>query len=235
MVPLVAPARYFDVLIPFQKCTSPLGTKSTKIGLLDRILALLKIFLFFNQFSSWNMAIFRAKNCSRWPTMVLFVPQVRYLGTLISFHRYPGPLDTKIWNKLEKMKKYRYFRHHLLAWVHLRSAKILSKSLILVLFVFWKMFWDMPTCFQMFVDVFQPIKGVKHCLEQIMSFFSSNPLLKTAISWFDFCRYKPLTFWWFQCIFLTKWLCRMGKPLVPVGPTHFSRLGHPSRLIRQAG
>ena len=34
------------------------------------------------------MAIFRAKNCSRWPTMVLFVPQVRYLGTLISFHRY---------------------------------------------------------------------------------------------------------------------------------------------------
>ena len=45
------------------------------------------------------MAIFRAKNCSRWPKMVLFVPQVRYFGTLISFHRCKGPLDTKIWNK----------------------------------------------------------------------------------------------------------------------------------------
>ena len=45
------------------------------------------------------MAIFRAKNCSRWPTMVLFVPQVRYLGTLISFYRYQGLLDTKIWKK----------------------------------------------------------------------------------------------------------------------------------------
>ena len=177
------------------------------------------------------MAIFRAKNCSRWPKMVLFVPQVRYFGALISFHRCTGPLDTKIWNKLEKMKKCRYFRHHLRAWVSLRSAKILSKSPILVLFVSWKVFWDMPTCFQMFVDVFEPIKGVKNGLEQKTSFFSPNPLLKTAISWFDFCRYKPLTFWWFQCIFLTYWVTRMGNPLGPVAPAHLGHLGHPTDYV----
>ena len=129
------------------------------------------------------------------------------------------------------MKKYRYFMQHLRARVRLRSAKILSKSPILVLFVSWKVFWDMPTCFQMFVDVFEPIKGVKNGLEQKMSFFSPNPLLKTAISWFDFSRYKPLTFWWFQCIFLTYWVTKMGNPLVPVAPTHFSHLGHPKLTL----
>ena len=90
-------------------------TKSNKIGLLDKILALLQKFLFSTSFPSGIWPFSGLKNCSRWPTMVLFVPQVRYLGTLISFHRYPGPLDTKIWNKLEKMKKYRYFRQHLWA------------------------------------------------------------------------------------------------------------------------
>ena len=128
---------------------------------------------------------------------------------------------------MEKMKKYRFFSQHLQAWVRLRSPKIGSKSPILMIFVCLKVFWDMPTCFQMFVDVFEPIKGVKNGLEQKTSFFSPNPLLKTAISWFDFCRYKPLTFWWFQCIFLTSWVTKMGKPLVPVVPAHFSHLGHP--------
>ena len=92
----------------------------------------------------------------------------------------------------------------------------------------WGGFWNMPSCFQMFFDVFKTFRGVKNDSEQKMSFFSTNPLLKTAISWFDFCRYKPLTFWWFQCFFLTNWLSRMGKPLVPVGSTHFSHLGHPT-------
>ena len=78
--------------------------------------------------------------------------------------------------------KNRYFRQHLRAWVSLRSAKIGFKSPILVLFVSWKVFWDMQTCFQMFVDVFEPIKGVKNGLEQKTSFFSPNPILKTAIS-----------------------------------------------------
>ena len=160
--------------------------------------------------------------------MVLFVLQVRYFGALISFHRCTGPLDTKIWKKLEKMKKYRYFRQHLRALVSFWSAKMLSKSPILVLFVSWKVFWDMPTCFQMFVDVFEPIKRVKNGHEQKMSFFSPNPLLKMAISWFDFCRYKPLTFWWFQCIFLTYWVTTMGNPLGPVAPAHLGHLGHPT-------
>ena len=57
-------------------------------------------------------------------------------------------------------------------------------------------------CLLMFL---RHLGGVKNDPEQKMSFFSPNPLLKTAISWFDFCRYKPLTFWWFQCIFLTNW------------------------------
>ena len=111
--------------------------------------------------------------------------------------------------------------------MRLRGAKIWSKSLILMFFESWEGFWNMPSCFQMFVHAFKTFMGVKNDPEQKMSFFSTNPLLKTAISWFDFCRYKPLTFWWFQCIFLTNWLSRMGKPLVPVGPTHFSHLGHP--------
>ena len=136
-------------------------------------------------------------------------------------------LDTKIWKKLEEMKKYRFFRQHLQAWVRLRSAKIGSKSPILIIFVSWKVFWDMPTCFQMFVDVFEPIKGVKNGLKQKTSIFSPNALLKTAISWFDFSRYKPLTFWWFQCIFLTYWVTTMGNPLGPVAPAHLGHLGHP--------
>ena len=159
--------------------------------------------------------------------MVLFVPPVRYFDALIHFQRCIGPLDTK--NVKESWKKsiFHFFRPYLRAWVRSRSAKIWSKSPILVLFVSWKVFWDMPTCFQMFVDVFEPIKGVKNGLEQKTSFFSPNPLLKTAISWFDFSRYKPLTFWWFQCIFLTYWVTTMGNPLGPVAPAHLGHLGHP--------
>ena len=106
----------------------------------------------------------------------------RDFGALISFHRCTGPLDTKKSKKLEKMKKYDFFMQQLQTWVHLRSAKILSKSPILVIFVSWKVFWDMPKCFQMFVDVFEPIRGVKNGLEQKTPFFSPDPLLKTAIS-----------------------------------------------------
>ena len=149
--------------------------------------------------------------------MVVLLPPVRNFGALIHLHRCTGQLDTKIRWKMEKMKK-----------MHFRSAKIWSESPILMFSESWEGFWNMQTCFWMFVDVFKTIKGVKNGLEQKTSFFSPNYLLKTAISWFDFCRYKPLTFWWFQCIFLTNWLSRMGKPLVPVGPTHFSHLGHPN-------
>ena len=128
------------------------------------------------------MAIFMAKNCSRWPKMVLFVPPVRYFGALIHFHRCTGRLDTRMWKQLEKMKKYRFFRQHLQAWVRLKSAKIRSKSPILIFFVSWKVFWDMPTCFQMFDDVFKTVRGVKNDLALKSSFFSPYPLLKTAIS-----------------------------------------------------
>ena len=57
------------------------------------------------------------------------------------------------------------FSLHLRAWVRLRSAKIRSKSRNLVIFVcWWKVFWDMPTCFQMFDDVFKTVRGVKNDL-----------------------------------------------------------------------
>ena len=128
------------------------------------------------------------------------------------------------WKKVDKSQFFNFSGHI----YRLRGVKILSKSPILMFFESWEGFWNMPSCFQMFVDVFKTFRGVKNDPVQKMSFFSTNPLLKTAISWFDFCRYKPLTFWWFQCIFLTNWLSRMGKPLVPVGPTHFSHLGHPN-------
>ena len=42
--------------------------------------------------------------------MVLFVPQVRYLGTLISFHRYPGPLDTKNMEQIGKNEEILIFQ-----------------------------------------------------------------------------------------------------------------------------
>ena len=143
-----------------------------------------------------------------------------------SFYRCTGPLDTKILKQLEKMKKYRFFRQHLQTWVRLRSAKIGSKSPILVIFVSWKVFWDMPTCFQMFVDFFEPTKGVKNGLKQKTSYFSPNPLLKTAISWFDCSRYKPLTFWWFQCIFLTYYLV-LWKSTGPGRSDTFGPFGPP--------
>ena len=43
-------------------------------------------------------------------------------------------------------------------------------------------FWNMPTCFQMFVDVFETFKGVKNEIKQKTSFFSPIPLLKSTIS-----------------------------------------------------
>ena len=137
-------------------------------------------------------------------------------------------MDHKKLEENWKIAKNRFSRPNLQGLVHLGGAKIWSKSPILTFFESWEGFWNMPSCFQMFVHVFKTFTGVKNDPEQKMSFFSTNPLLKTAISWFDFCRYKPLTFWWLQCIFLTNWLSRMGKPLVPVGPTHFSHLGRPN-------
>ena len=89
-------------------------------------------------------------------------------------------------------------------------------------------FWNMPTCFQMFVDVFETFKGVKNEIKQKTSFFSPIPLLKSCISKNEKCRAKTLTFWWFQCVSLTNWVSRMGKPLVPVSPTHLGHLGHPN-------
>ena len=107
----------------------------------------------------------------------------------------------------------------------LRGAKILSKSLILILFGCWEGFWNMPTCFQMFVEVFAAIRGAKNEIKQKTSFFSPIPLLKSIISKNEKCRAKTLTFLWFQCIFLTNWVSKMGKPQVPVAPTHLGHLG----------
>ena len=112
--------------------------------------------------------------------------------------------------------------------VRLRGAKILSKGPILVLFGSWEGFWNMPTCFQIFVDVFETIRGANIEIKQKMSFLSPVPLLKSSISRNEKCRYKTLSFWWFQCIFLTNWVSKMGKPLVPVAPRHLGHLGHPS-------
>ena len=50
------------------------------------------------------MAIFIAKNCSRWSKMVLLVAPARYFGALISFHRCTGPLDKKIGGKWKKWR-----------------------------------------------------------------------------------------------------------------------------------
>ena len=100
----------------------------------------------------------------------------------------------------------------------------------MVLFGFWEGFWDMPTCFQMFVEVFEAIRWAENEIKQKTSFFSPIPLLKSSISKNEKCRAKTLTFLWFQCIFLTNWVSKMGKPLVPVAPTHLGHLGHPTVL-----
>ena len=115
--------------------------------------------------------------------------------------------------------------------VLLRGAKIWHKGWILVLFGCWEGFWNMSTCFQMFVDVFEAIRGAKNEIKQKMSFFSPIPLLKSSISKNEKCRAKTLTFLWFQCIFLTYWVSKMGKPLVPVAPTHLGHLGHPIATV----
>ena len=129
-------------------CASPLTTKNWK-----KVENFAKI-RFFNRFSRLDMAIFRAKICSTWPKMVLVAPPARYFDALICFHRCTDPLTTKNWKKVEKYAKIWFFRLHLQALVRLRGAKIWSKGRILVLFGFWEGFWNMPTCFQMFVRVF---------------------------------------------------------------------------------
>ena len=174
------------------------------------------------------MVIFMAKTCSTWPEMVLVVPPARYFDALICCNRCTGPWTTKSWKKVEKIAKNQFSRPNLQGLVHLRGAKIWSKGPILMLFGSWEGFWNMPTCFQMFVEVFAAIRGAKNEIKQKTSFFSPIPLLKSSISKNEKCRAKTLTFLWFQCIFLTYWVSKMGKPLVPVAPTHLGHLGHPS-------
>ena len=136
-------------------------------------------------------------------------------------------MDNKKLEESWKIAKNQFSRPNLQGLVHLRGAKIWSKSPILMLFGSWEGFWNMPTCFQMFVEVFAAIKGAKNEIKQKMSFFSPIPSLKSSISKNEKCRAKTLTFLWFQCIFLTYWVSKMGKPLVPVAPTHLGHLGHP--------
>ena len=123
-------------------------------------------FRFFNRFSRLDMAIFRAKICSTWPKMVLVAPPARYFDTLICFHRCTGSLTTKNWKKVEKFAKNQFSRPNLQGLVRLRGAKIWSKGRILVLFGFWEGFWDMPTCFQMLVEVFEAIRGAENEIKQ---------------------------------------------------------------------
>ena len=54
--------------------------------------------------------------------------------------------------------------------------------------------------------------------------------MKSCISKNEKCRAKTLTFLWFQCIFLTNWVSRMGKPQVSLAPRHLGHLGHPNTL-----
>ena len=62
----------------------------------------------------------------------------------------------------------------------LQSARIWSKSSILVLFGPLVGLWYMQSCFPMFVGVFQAIRGVKNDLNQKMSFVGVHPLMKSG-------------------------------------------------------
>ena len=99
--------------------------------------------------------------------MVLLVPVMKYFYGQVPFYRFLGPLDTKNWEKWEKSQKIDFSGIH----GHFDLQKIWSKSSILVLFGSLVEHWDMQSCFQMFVCVFQAIKGVKNDLNQNMSFF----------------------------------------------------------------
>ena len=153
------------------------------------------------------------------PSKVLWCPDL--------FPQVYRSIDHKKWKKVEKIAKNQFSRPNLQGLVRLRGAKIWSKGPILVLFGSWEGFWNMPTCFQMFVEVFAAIRGVKNEIKQKMSFLSPIPLLKSSISKNEKCRAKTLTFLWFQCIFLTYWVSKMGKPLVPVATTHLGHFGPP--------
>ena len=128
------------------------------------------------------MVIFMAKTCSTWPEMVLVVPPARYFDALICYNRCTGPWTTKNWKKVEKIAKNQLSRPNLQGLMHLRGAKIWSKSPILLLFGSWEEFWNMPTCFQMFVEVFAAIRGAKNEIKQKMSFLSPVPLLTSKIN-----------------------------------------------------
>ena len=127
---------------------------------------------FFRHFSWLDMAISRTKTCSHWPKMVLLVPPVRYYIGQVCFYRFLGPLGTKYWKKLRKKSKNNFSDPIPGIHGHFKVRKISSKSSILVLFGSLEGFWDMPSCFPMFVHVFQATRGVKNDLDQNLLFFA---------------------------------------------------------------
>ena len=62
-------------------------------------------FQFFLHFIGLDIAIFRAKNCSQCPDMVLLVTPVKYFNAQVCLHRFSGQLVAKKWKEIEKKTK----------------------------------------------------------------------------------------------------------------------------------
>ena len=129
----------------------------------------------FSQFPWLDIGISWPEKCSKRPNMALPVPPVRYFDGRVGFYRFLGTLDGKSLKKLRKKSKNPFFRPHFRTSRSLPSAKIWSRSSILVLFGPLVGHWDMQSCFPMFVWVFQAIRGVKIDLDQNMAFLGWNP------------------------------------------------------------
>ena len=97
-----------------------------------------------------------------------------FLTPLIAW-KTPTNIRKQLWmeqigRNWEKKSKKWFFRQNFMPSRSLQSAKIWSMSSILVLFGCLVGYWDMQSCFPMFVRVFQAIRGVKNDLDENMTF-----------------------------------------------------------------
>ena len=171
----------FGIILAYSKTPSE-DSENTKIGLLDQILASVKctypckwglkyqIFAYFSTFFHflWPMDLYTCGIESGHHNTILGAQPVPFWSQGTDF--IPENGHNLLWKLAEKSDFCTFFNF------------LPFFSPILVFFESSEGFWNMPRCFQMFVDVFETSKGVKNEIKQKTSFFSPIPLLKSTIS-----------------------------------------------------
>ena len=89
----------------------------------------------------------------------------------------------------------------------------------------------MPSCFLMFVLVFQATRGVKNDLDQNLSFFTDIYKVNGALNGRAGCNPQPSIFCRFQCIFLTNLEKNTSGTSLPEGFSPLVHFGPPQCVV----